>query len=56
MILDQEIRNHNGVLIVGNGQQITRPLMIKLDNFLRAGMIDKEVMVFVPAISPIAPH
>jgi CheY-like chemotaxis protein len=50
MILDQEIWNHNGVLIVGNGQQITPPLMIKLDNFLRAGMIDKDVMVFVPAI------
>jgi FixJ family two-component response regulator len=48
MILAQEIRNHLGMLIVANGQEVTRPLITKLENFLQAGMIDKEVSVLVP--------
>ena len=50
MILDQEIRNKLGVLVVGKGQEVSRALLNKLDNFLRAEMIDKEIMVHVPVV------
>jgi FixJ family two-component response regulator len=47
MILQQEIRTRSGALVVAKGQEITHALMIKLDNFSRAGTIDKEIMVLV---------
>jgi len=49
MILQQEIRNRAGILVVGRGQEVTHALLIKLNNFARTGAIDKEVMVLVPA-------
>jgi CheY-like chemotaxis protein len=49
MILDQEIRNKQGVLMVTKGQEITRAVLTKLENFALAGMIEREVMVLVPA-------
>jgi response regulator RpfG family c-di-GMP phosphodiesterase len=48
MILKQEIRTHTGMLLVPQGQEITQALLIKLDNFSRAGTISKEVMALVP--------
>jgi response regulator RpfG family c-di-GMP phosphodiesterase len=48
MILQQEVRTRAGLLVVAKGQEITHSLMIKLDNFSRAGTIDKEIMVLVP--------
>ncbi|MFY9559836.1 MAG: HD domain-containing phosphohydrolase [Terriglobales bacterium] len=48
MILHQEIRTRSGVLVVAKGQEITHALMIKLDNFSRAGRIDKEIIVLAP--------
>ena len=48
MILQQEIRTHTGMLVVPEGQTITQALLIKLDNFSRAGTIGKEVMALVP--------
>jgi len=47
MILDQELRNHQGMLVVARGQEITRALQIKLENFSHAGIIDKDVMALV---------
>jgi ActR/RegA family two-component response regulator len=47
MILDQELRNHQGMLVVARGQEITRALLIKLENFSHAGIIDKDVMALV---------
>ena len=47
MILNQEIRNRQGLLIIGKGQQVTLSMLFKLENFSRAGSIDKEVMAFV---------
>jgi len=49
MILQQEIRTKTGTLMVPKGQEITPALLIKLENFSRAGAIDNEVMVLVPA-------
>jgi len=49
MILQQEIRNKAGMLVVAKGQEVTHALLIKLANFARAGTIDKEMVALVPA-------
>jgi response regulator RpfG family c-di-GMP phosphodiesterase len=48
MILQQEIRTRAGMLVVVKGQEVTHALLIKLDNFSRAGTIEKEIMAHVP--------
>jgi hypothetical protein len=48
MVLDQEIKNGQGVLLVAKGQELTSALILRLENHARAGAIDKEVMAFVP--------
>lgn len=47
MILQQEIRTHAGTLMVPNGQEITSALLLKLENFARAGTIPGDVMALV---------
>jgi FixJ family two-component response regulator len=48
MILDQEIKNSEGVLLVAKGQELTSALIMRLTNYSRATAINKEVMAFVP--------
>ena len=48
MVLDQDIRNKEGLLMVAKGQEITSAVLIKLENFAKAGLIDKEVQALVP--------
>jgi response regulator RpfG family c-di-GMP phosphodiesterase len=48
MILQQEIRTTAGLLIVANGQEITRPLVARLLNFSEAGMIEDEILALIP--------
>jgi FixJ family two-component response regulator len=48
MVLDQEIKNGQGVLLVAKGQELTSALIMRLENHARAGSINKEVMSFVP--------
>jgi hypothetical protein len=48
MVLDQEIKNGQGVLLVAKGQELTTALIMRLDNHAKSGSIDKEVMAFVP--------
>jgi hypothetical protein len=48
MILQQEIRTTNGLLIVAKGQEITRPLVARLLNFSEAGMIEAEILALIP--------
>jgi hypothetical protein len=48
MILQQEIRTRTGMLMVAKGQEVTYALLIKLENFSRAGTIDDEIMALVP--------
>ena len=48
MVLQQEIKNSLGVLVVAKGQEVTRPLLNKLENFSRGGVIDKDILVLVP--------
>jgi response regulator RpfG family c-di-GMP phosphodiesterase len=49
MILDQEIRNIHGVLLVAKGQEVTGPLIMRLESHAKVNAIDKEVMAYVPA-------
>ncbi len=48
MILQHEVRTRTGMLIVAKGQEVTHALLIKLENFSRAGTIDAEIMALVP--------
>ncbi|HSS98974.1 MAG TPA: HD domain-containing phosphohydrolase, partial [Terriglobales bacterium] len=48
MILQQEVRHRNGLLVVGKGQEVTHALLMRLENFARSRLIDNEVMVSVP--------
>jgi CheY-like chemotaxis protein len=48
MVLDQEIKNGQGVLLVAKGQELTTALIMRLENHAKTGTIDREVMAFVP--------
>ena len=48
MILQQEVRNRTGLLVVGKGQEVTHALLMRLENFAQARVIDQEVMASVP--------
>jgi response regulator RpfG family c-di-GMP phosphodiesterase len=48
MVLDQEIRNKQGMLLVAKGQELTGALLAKVDDFARAGLIENQVVVLVP--------
>ena len=48
MILQQNIKNHAGVLVVAKGQEVTRPLLLRLEHFSFARLIDREIMALVP--------
>ncbi len=48
MALEQDVRNKQGMLLMAKGQDLNAALLIKLENFARAGMIDHEVTVVVP--------
>lgn len=49
MILQQEVRTHTGVLVVGKGQEVSHPLMVRLESFSQRHAIDDKVMVLVPS-------
>jgi hypothetical protein len=48
VILEQEIRTKEGMLLVTKAQEITTALLIKLENRAKAGQLDKEIMALVP--------
>ncbi len=48
MLIDQELRNHQGNLLVGKGQEITRAVLLKIENWAHANLIDRELIVLVP--------
>lgn len=49
MILDQEIKSGQDVLLVAKGQELTSALIMRLTNYARTMAINKEVMAFVPS-------
>jgi FixJ family two-component response regulator len=48
MVLDQEIKSGQGVLLAAKGQELTAALIMRLESHAKAGSIDKEVLAFVP--------
>jgi ActR/RegA family two-component response regulator len=48
MILQQNIRNHAGVLVVAKGQEVTLPLLVRLEHFSHSRLIDNEVLALIP--------
>ena len=48
MILQEEVKNKAGLLLVGKGQEITYPLLVRLKNFHQRRAIADRVMVLVP--------
>jgi FixJ family two-component response regulator len=47
MILQQNVRNHDGLLVVAKGQEVTRPLLIRLEHFSDRRLIENEILVLV---------
>jgi len=48
MIVEEEIRTKEGMLLVAKAQEITPALLIKLENRAKAGQLEKEIMVLAP--------
>lgn len=48
MILQEEIRTHNGLLLVGKGQEVTFPLLVRLRNFHQLRTINPKLLVLAP--------
>jgi len=48
MIIEQEIRNRKGSLLVAAGQEVTLPLLLKLKSLLESESIDSSVHVSSP--------
>ena len=46
-ILQQNVRNRGGVLIVAKGQEVTQPVLLRLQHFSEARLIDHEVLAWV---------
>jgi len=46
-ILQQNVRNRGGVLIVAKGQEVTQPVLLRLQHFSEARLIDPEVLAWV---------
>jgi len=48
MILDKPLRSKRGDLILAAGTEITLPLILRFQNFVQAGMIEREIYVKTP--------
>jgi DNA-binding NarL/FixJ family response regulator len=48
MIIQQEVRSADGVLLVSKGQEVTSPLLLKLKNFHTRHAVAKDVNVSMP--------
>lgn len=48
MILDEDICSLDGSVIIGQGREITLPLMMRLKNFSENGLIDNLIRVKIP--------
>jgi hypothetical protein len=48
MILQQDVKNRAGLLVVAKGQELTHPLLVRLEHFSLARLIDNEILALVP--------
>jgi PAS domain-containing protein len=49
MILQEEIRTNVGMLLVGRGQEVSYPLLVRLNNFHQRRAIPDKVLVLSPS-------
>ena len=48
MILGQEVRSREGMLLVAKGQEITLAVLMKIENYTEAGLTEPDFIVLVP--------
>jgi ActR/RegA family two-component response regulator len=48
MFLDQDVRNREGMLLAGKGQEISPAVLLKIQNWAQASLIDHELTVLAP--------
>lgn len=48
MVLQEDVRNRAGLLVVAKGQEVTRPLLARLDNFSRGQLTVSDILASVP--------
>lgn len=53
MIVQQEVRTHDGILLISKGQEVTPPLIIKLKNFHARRVIGVDVSVSMPTTAVV---
>jgi CheY-like chemotaxis protein len=49
MILQQDLKNRAGLLLVARGQEVTYALLARIGHFAQARLIDNEVIALVPS-------
>ena len=49
MMLDQDVRNESGLLLIARGHEITLPLLIRLRSLVSTGAIDSQLRVLTRA-------
>jgi response regulator RpfG family c-di-GMP phosphodiesterase len=47
MLLEQDVRNREGMLLTGKGQEVSRAVLLKIQNRAQADLIDPQQMVMV---------
>ena len=48
MIIQEEIRTKVGMLLIGIGQEVTYPLIVRLNNFNRRQDLPSKILVLAP--------
>lgn len=48
MVLQEDVKNRAGLLVVAKGQEVTRPLLARLDNFSRGQLPLSDILASVP--------
>jgi CheY-like chemotaxis protein len=48
MVAEQEVRSQSGMLIVAKGQEVSRMMILKLQNLLQKGLVPATMVVAVP--------
>lgn len=49
MILQQDLKNRAGLLLVARGQEVTYALLVRIEHLAQARLIDNEVIAMVPS-------
>jgi hypothetical protein len=49
MVLDQDVRNESGLLMIARGHEVTLPVLIRLKSLFSAGAIGGQLRVLAKA-------